>query len=245
MFKLLIVDDEPRIRRGLQKSIPWNAMGFSEVREAGNGREALDIVMEMNPHLVITDIRMPDLDGLQFIAEMREKNIHSQVIIVSGYNDFTYAQQAIRFGVCDYILKPINEADLYDRILNVMDKLELAAVYTREKKDKKEDPVHNNLIIKEAVSYIGEHFREDINLAIVADNIGVHPNYLSSLFTKVCGESFVKYLTGRRIEEAKKLMNGRVLKVYEISEMVGYSDYRWFSKVFKQYEGVTPKKYME
>ena len=126
MYRLLIVDDEPRIRRGLLKSIPWNSIGFTEVREAQNGREALEIAEEMHPHLLIADIRMPDIDGLQLIGLMRDKKIHSQVIIISGYSDFTYAQQAIRYGVSDYILKPINETDLYERILNVMQKLEIA-----------------------------------------------------------------------------------------------------------------------
>lgn len=242
MFKLLIVDDEPRIRQGLCESIPWNSIGFSEVYEAGNGRTAFEKVEEVRPHLVITDIRMPDMDGLQLIEKMRDNSIHSQVIIVSGYDDFTYAQQAIRFGVCDYILKPIDETDLYDRVLNVMKKLEVAEVYTSS--GKKEDSANNNIIIKEAIEYIEKHFGEDINLVSVAENIGVHPNYLSTIFTKKCGESFVKFLTRKRIEEAKKLMKDPMLKLYEISEMVGYSDYRWFAKVFKQYEGVTPKKYI-
>lgn len=245
MFKLLIADDEPRIRRGLAKNIAWNAIGFSTVKTVSNGKEALEIAEKILPHLIIIDIRMPELDGLEVIGKLREENIHSQVIIISGYDDFTYAQQAIRYGVCDYILKPINEADLYDRVLNVMDKLELAAVYTKEKKEEKTEESYKNYIIKEAMNYIDLHFREDINLAMVADNIGVHPNYLSALFTKICGKSFVKYLTGKRIEEAKKLMDGHTLKIYEISEMVGYSDYRWFSKVFKKWEGITPKKYME
>lgn len=246
MYKLIIADDEPRILRGLKNCIPWNAIGFSLEGTAESGKQALNLAQKIRPHLIITDIRMPDMNGLEFISAVRSLGIHSQIIIVSGYNDFTYAQQAIRYGVSDYLLKPINEDNLYDCVIQCIQKLEIATVMNPNLKKllPDEQPNNsNNLFIAHAKSYIASHYHEDINLKEVADHLGIHPNYLSNLFSRLCNESFLKYVCKIRISKAKELMQNPQLKVYEIAELVGYSDYRWFSKLFKQYEALTPQQY--
>lgn len=245
MYTLLIVDDEPRIRRGLEKQIPWESMNFTTIHSAENGKQALESVMANRPHLIITDIRMPDMDGLEFIQEIRDRGIHSQIIIISGYNDFTYAQTAIRFGVSDYLLKPINENTLYNSIINCTKKLELATAMEPILKKWMPDSETetNNLIVQQAKKYIREHYHETFTLKTVADELAIHPNYLCNLFSKFTGESIFNYATGIRIAKSKELLQNPQLKIYEIAEMVGYHDYRWFSKLFKQYESVSPQQY--
>jgi len=124
MHKVLLVDDEVFARTGLRGLIPWNRFGFEIVAEAENGEEALQMIREEQPDLVVTDIRMPVLDGLELIRTVKEQDIASpRFIIISGYNDFKYAQQAVRFGVEDFILKPIDEAELSDTLKRVADSL--------------------------------------------------------------------------------------------------------------------------
>lgn len=113
MFKVLLVDDEVFVRKGLLEIIPWEALNFSIAGEANNGAEALDMIRQLKPDLVITDIRMPILDGLELISSVAENNAQDVVfIVISGFNDFKYAQQALRYGVHDYILKPIDDEEM-------------------------------------------------------------------------------------------------------------------------------------
>ncbi|REJ15571.1 MAG: DNA-binding response regulator [Paenibacillaceae bacterium] len=124
MHKVLLVDDEVFARTGLRGLIPWNSLGFEIVAEAENGEEALQMIRDEQPDLVVTDIRMPVLDGLELIRTVKEQEIgNPKFIIISGYNDFKYAQQAVRFGVEDFILKPIDEAELEDTLKRVAESL--------------------------------------------------------------------------------------------------------------------------
>lgn len=113
MFKVLLVDDEVYVRKGLLEIIPWEALKFSVVGEANNGAEALEMIEQLEPDLVITDIRMPTLDGLDLIRSVyAQARLPLIFIIISGFHDFNYAQQALRYGVHDYILKPIDEEEM-------------------------------------------------------------------------------------------------------------------------------------
>jgi len=124
MHKVLLVDDEVFARTGLRGLIPWNRLGFEIVAEAANGEEALQLIQEEQPDLVVTDIRMPVLDGLELIRTVKEREIaNPRFIIISGYNDFKYAQQAVRFGVEDFILKPIDETELSNTLRRVADSI--------------------------------------------------------------------------------------------------------------------------
>ena len=218
------------------------SLAFSLVGEAANGKDALNLVIKHRPDLIITDIRMPEMDGLALLEVIRSLSIHSLAIIISGYNDFQYAQQAIRYGVSDYLLKPIDENELYECILNCKKKLNLADS-TAQKDVQEGDKAKNNLIVKHVMEYIDTHYNQNIGLADVANAVAVHPNYLSSLFTRVMGERFSEYLGRMRIEKSKALLLRPQLKIYEVAEMVGYSDYRWFSKLFKYYVGMSPLDY--
>ena len=122
MFKVLIVDDEVFVRKGLQKLIPWEEFHFTIAGEAKHGGEALDMMRELSPDLVITDIMMPVLDGLGLIRSVKEEGegtADPEFIIISGYNEFKYAQQAIRYGVQDYILKPIDVKEMEETLVKL------------------------------------------------------------------------------------------------------------------------------
>lgn len=114
MHRLMIVDDEPMIREGLKSIIDWNKVGFTWVGEASTGPEALIKHGQLAPNLILIDIRMPGMDGLQVIEEIRKVDAECHFLILSGYSDFTYAKQAIEFGVDGYLLKPIDDDELFE-----------------------------------------------------------------------------------------------------------------------------------
>ncbi len=111
-YTILLVDDESAVREGIRNRTPWERYNFKVVGEAGNGIEALEMIEELHPDVVITDIKMPYLDGMELIKEIRRSHPPVTIIIISGYDEFTYAQQAIRYDVSEYVLKPVTVEDI-------------------------------------------------------------------------------------------------------------------------------------
>ncbi|MFD1903958.1 response regulator [Paenibacillus rhizoplanae] len=125
MIKVLIVDDEPKLREGMRTLIPWEEEGYTVVATAANGYEALDKFRELKPGLVMADIRMPGMTGLELIAELRKENPGCHVLILSGYADFEYAKQAISYHIDGYLLKPVDEEELISYLQELREKISL------------------------------------------------------------------------------------------------------------------------
>jgi two-component system, response regulator YesN len=137
MFKVLLVDDEPFVTKALRVLIDWEQLGYGICGEASDGEKAVKLIKEQKPDVVITDIKMPKMDGLQLIKYCSEElNLDSKFIILSGYGDFKYAQQAVRYGVKDYLLKPIDEDELIEQLKNLV--LELNSRLGRDSLNKLE-----------------------------------------------------------------------------------------------------------
>ncbi|MBD2871030.1 response regulator [Paenibacillus arenilitoris] len=124
MYKVLVADDEPAIRQGLLKIVDWGALGFCVVGDVSNGRKAVALHQELSPELIVIDIRMPRMDGLQAIREIRKTDRDCQFLILSGYADFAYAKQAIEMDVSGYVLKPIDVEELREELLRIRAKLD-------------------------------------------------------------------------------------------------------------------------
>ena len=129
MIKLLVVDDEIWIRERISKEIPWESVQAEVVGTAEDGQEALEMAEELEPDIIITDIRMPGFDGIELLRELRKKSLDIKVILLSGYNDFSYAKEAIKYGAFDYILKPAEDQEL----LNVVNRCVMTIEIEREK----------------------------------------------------------------------------------------------------------------
>lgn len=128
MLNVQIVDDEPIIRLGLQKLINWEEMGFEITCIAQNGKQALEQLEAEEVDLIITDIEMPIMNGLDFIKEVREKDKNVEIVILTAYEDFEYAKTAIRYGITQYILKPIEEKDVMQLLLQIRQEIEEKAI---------------------------------------------------------------------------------------------------------------------
>lgn len=235
MKKIVIVEDEFRTRQGLGHLINKVDLGCRVIGEAENGYEGLKMIRDLEPDIVITDIRMPKMDGLEMIEKVQAMGIGCVFAILSGYADFEYARQGLRLGVKEYLLKPATISDVK----------ELLRKLSEEGKEREEDgqTAEYSPAVKEMVSVIEENYGMRLGLDGFSDRFRLTPEYLSNLFAKETGMTFSNYLKKVRIEKAKELILNTDMKIYEVAYSVGYPDQKYFSKVFKEYTGVSAKQY--
>lgn len=228
----------------------WQSMGVEVAGVAEDGQSGIKLIFEKKPDIVISDIKMPGMDGIEMLKAMRNANISSEVIFISAYSNFEYAQNAVKFGAFDYILKPVEEEVLVNTVIRCINKINKSRGSVKSTVDSPEDGQSlnkaNKKIIELVISYIKENYSNDnISLAEAAKNLYLTPSYLSKVFSDEVGETFSGYLMKHRIKVAKKLLEDRRYKVYEVSNMVGYTDVCHFTKIFKKLEGITPARYRE
>lgn len=409
MYTIVVADDEEDLRKTIIRRVDWESIGFQVVGEAENGVEALELVTKKEPDLLLTDIRMPFISGLELARQVREVRPSTQIAFLSGYDDFSYAQEAIRYNIISYLLKPISIEALQKDLRQIKEKLDQIFTEFAERKKAAADvsefllpllldsgqkdgsaerevrlleqaiachflePINSNIhylvlsislwdkegrnrteyghvhavnsilqkytkgtaffledkitavlaatpasfdkylhivideivqsverildlncaigagrmtdrlsrisevyqdsvkamiyaeqsgsgssvryiadlevqktkssmdICQRALSYIdGNYGDTGLSLMTVSQEIGVSPNYLSALIKKKTGKSFVDYLTGRRMETAKRLLLETGMKIREIAEECGYNDQHYFSYCFKKYAGASP-----
>lgn len=396
MWKLIVADDEPKIRRGIENLLNWHDFNVEIVGEAEDGEIALEVITEKKPDIILLDINMPFLNGLNLLEKLKEINNKSIVIIISGYDDFHYAQKALQFNVFDYILKPVSKKNMEEIILKAVNKLDAMEKENNYLKwvnkqlnenmdtlkknffsewlnnklsddevlkemkffnidfgnsiglivlklfdklnieivDKKwnsellrfaiinllsdefkeinvefifDDDRKNiivvtnmvnmlewinigkkleaeifkylkcNVIIEQAsvtggvlkikdvylsminkveekkkcspmviltVKYIEEnYYLNDLNINSISEKLEVTSSYLSKLLKKETGLSFIDYLTDIRIKKAMYIMEDPTVKIYDVAELVGYSNQHYFCRAFKKVVGMSPTEY--
>lgn len=252
MYKVVIIDDEPLIVEGLSRSIPWERWNCKVVGFGYNGIEGMEVIRREKPAIVISDISMPKMDGLTMIAGLKSEFPYMKVSILTGYREFTYAQEAIRLGVSAFLLKPSKMDELYEAIETMTEKLKMFPMEEGETEEHTEEDMDdivlynseaNNFVVTKALEYIKEHSRERIQLADVADHCYVSQWHLSKLLNKHTGENFSVALNKARIAEAKELLQDPSRRIYDIAEEVGFQDLAHFSRVFKKLEGISANEY--
>lgn len=244
----MIVDDEQLTRQYIKNHITQNTVNWQVTAEAMDGSEALELLEKQKVELVITDIRMPVMDGLALCSQISHIYPDVKIVILSGYDEFIYAQQAMKFGVSQYLLKPIVKEELTEALDRVVEVIEnrMSKSSTQEIQQSKADEAYDRSIAAQAKDYICEHYGDAISLAEVADKLGVNASYLSSLFHKSANESYIKFLTRVRMEQASKyLKSNPSIKIYEVAEKVGYISVKHFSHVFKKYFKMSPGEFQE
>lgn len=235
---ILIADDEETIRRGMVKYIKLHTDRFDRIYEAENGQQTIDILLQYHPDILVLDIQMPQKNGLEVMKEAKRAGVHPVTVILSGYDEFAYAQEAIKFGAKEYFLKPMRAADILARLNCLADEYIGIEDSTTSQAQEAANP-----LVKEAVSYIMEHYAEDISLSAIAGHLGISGSYLSTLFHQYMDSGFNDYVNRIRIERASCYLEQNYLKNYEIAYKVGFKDEKYFSKVFKKMKGISPKEY--
>lgn len=237
MYCVVTVDDEPVTRMAINNYIDKTLPDFTVVSSFGNGMDALEYLQKNKTDVVITDILMPKMDGLELTEKLHDTDPEIRICIVSGYGEFEYARKAMRFGVSDYLLKPLDFDELsrcLDRFRETLDARRPKPAAAREDSD--------DLRIERAKEYIRAHFSEDISRKDVASQIYLSPAYFSRLFMEKTGESFISYLTALRMRKAAELLKGP-MNIEDIAKEVGYQSRNRFSINFQQFSGCTPVEY--
>lgn len=240
MYSVFLADDEPWIVIGLKKMIQRSELPFQVIGEANNGVTTLDEIESKKPDVLLTDIRMPGLTGLELLEQMNDRGIACKAVFITGYADFEYAQSALRMGAYDYLVKPVEEETLHGVLTR------LQATFREERGEAcaaDEAPPIDTGMLESILREIREHYTENISLNSLAEEHDVSASYLSRQIKERLGLPFSEYITARRVQRAKELLAQENLSIDAIAEMVGYNDYFYFVKVFKKVVGLSPSKY--
>lgn len=244
MLKVLVVEDEELIRKGIVMTVDWASLDCMVVGEAANGAEGLEEAKRCGPDLIITDLKMPEMDGIEMLEKLRDRGNEAYVIILTAYDTFSYAQKAIRLGAVDYLLKPFHDGELENAVLRIQQqsgRRQNAAIPALIGDLKKGD---KSRYVLEAMDYISVHYNDpEISVGMIADHLGISEGHFSHIFKKETDYTPLNYLTRYRIHTAMTLLKDCRIKIYEVAERVGYRDIAYFSTMFKKLTGQSPSEY--
>ena len=244
----MIVDDEKYVRMGIKNDTDWALIGCEVVAEASNGEMALEMAGQFRPDLVISDIKMPKMDGIELAGKPLEKYPDTQVIFLTAYNEFEYARQAVRLGVSDYLLKPYQDGELegaIQRLLHLHPNAPAAQIELENELIplKRKEEIENRYV-QLAIEYIEKNYSDrDFSIGKLSESISVSEGHISRLFKAETEISINNYLTRYRIRKAMDFLKDVQSKVYEVAEKVGYQDIAYFSNTFKKLVGTAPSEY--
>jgi len=247
-MKALIIDDENPVRIAIQKLVNWEEYNIDEVMMASNGKEGLEMMRIHEPTIIFLDICMPIMNGLEFLEVAKEEYPGSQFLIVSGYDDFSYAQNALRYGATDYLLKPLDRESLSNAIKHALSK---ASLYLEEKKLKentdKKDNDNSELTLHQIVEvihdYIDKNYSENIKISMFSDKYFFSKEYISRHFKTRYGYGIYEYVLKVRMENAALFLEDENVKIQDVGAKCGFLDNNHFSKAFKNYYNLSPTEY--
>ena len=239
MYRVILIDDENIIVEGLRRVVKWADFNCEVVATASDAEEGTELIRKLHPQIVFTDIRMPGKDGLTMVAGLRSEFPDMQVSILTGYRDFSYAQEAIRLGVARFLLKPSKMDEINEALQTMTAKL------NQMPQQEEEDHAANagSFLVNQAIAFMEESYQQKLTLQDVADQCYVSQWHLSKLLNRYAEKSFYDILNGIRIQKAKELLKDPSLKIGDISEMVGYADTAHFARTFKKLEGMSANEY--
>ena len=238
MYRLLIVDDEEDIRRGLAEFFPWEEIGFTVVAAAENGKQALEILQKGEVDVVFTDIRMPVLSGVELARAVFESRMRVPVVFLSAYKDFTYARRALEYGVRGYVLKPTSYAEIQSVFKRLKTELDLEST----PRDVVQPGRKSDAVIDAIKGYVEHEYRR-ATLKEAARIVHMSSQYVSRLFKEKTGKNFNAHVVETRMKKAAQLLQDVDYLTYEVSGLVGYGNPKNFARTFKRYYGMSPRQY--
>ncbi|RBW69749.1 response regulator transcription factor [Bacillus taeanensis] len=251
---ILVVDDEHNTRMGVSLTLQQWGKGQWDVDRAENGLSALEYLRKRAYDLLITDIRMPLMNGIELLETLREENNDVISILLTGFAEFEYAQKGLQLGAIDYLLKPIQQEQLIEAVEKALKASEkkkksilgtfLLEEHGMQKGDSNYNKI-NNPSIESAIKYIDNNLDKPLTIKDTAQYVHLNSSYFSVLFKEETGSTYSEFVTTQRIKKAKELLIVSDIGLDEISEQVGYQTTSYFIKIFKRYEDMTPKQYRD
>lgn len=250
-MRIAIVEDEARAREVIKNILFRIDERISIVSESASAETGEKDIMKTLPDLAFVDIKMPGENGIEMIRRLKRRGCKTQFVIISGYGKFEYAQECIELGILGYILKPVG----YDEVAKIIQQFKNNALYTFLPMEnqlsledsilkKIEDPSGlKNPIAAKTVSYVRKNISQPCRLSEVAAHLKVSPEYLSRIFHDCVSVTFTEFVRLAKIEMAEVLLSKTGMKICEVAQKVGYSNENYFSSVFKEVVGISPKEY--
>ena len=253
LYSVVVIDDNRIAVEAIVRSTDWDLCGCQVAGSAYDGVAGLRLIEEVQPDIVVIDIQMPGFNVLEVIGKMREQKKNIQFIIISGYSQFEYARQALRYGVKDYLLKPVMKEEMEEALKHVADELN-----TLKRKNKQEEDLNDplsgelkrirkgmdgySLVVSGALKRIEHDIDKNISLGDMAGEFLISPGHFSKCFKRETGVGFASYVTMVKMEKARVLLKDPQNRVGEVARMLGYSDYAYFFQVFKKQFGYAPRE---
>ncbi|UQZ34368.1 DNA-binding response regulator [Paenibacillus sp. PK3_47] len=261
MWKVLLVEDEVFVRESVREIIAWEELGFTVSGEAGNGAEALDMIRQDAPDLVITDIIMPGMDGVELLRRTREEGFSPRFVMLTCMSDFEYVRQAMEYGASNYILKlsmSVNSLretlrKISSELLRQQDSRDAGASVPAKSADSSAgtqapllpEEVTSHPEIQKILQYIHDHYPQDITVKSMSQYVMMGENYVSTLFKKKTGQTLIHYLHQVRVNQAIQYLIHSDLPVYEVGNRVGFMNDNYFIKIFKRLTACTPSQFRQ
>lgn len=230
-MKILIVEDEMLERKAMVHLIQTGFPQVSEILTAENGEKAVETALRAHPELILMDINLPLLDGIQAASRIREGIPEIRIIMVSAYSDYEHLRSSMRNQALDYLVKPYSVESFQEAV-------------SRGLGEKKKPLYGKAKTIERTKKYMESHFQENITLQDVAKEVSLEKSYLGRLFREECGVTVMGYLREVRINRAKDLLR-QGMSPGEVAEKTGFGDPAYFAKSFKQTVGISPSQYRE
>ena len=248
MIRLLIADDERLEREALVEMVSRRFEHEVVLETAENGRKAADTAILWGADLILMDIEMPGMSGLDAARAVLAQRPGCRVVFVTAYSLFQYAHEAVHLGACDYLLKPVDPDELEASIRRAIRQIETEPeAPTAPEAPAPAHPESENqqtaLVMAHVRRYLEDNYMFDISLDSVGEILHISPAYLSAQFKKYQKMNFLDCLTELRINAAKELLNDPFRSSAEVASMVGYEDASYFARAFKKRTGVTPTQY--
>ena len=251
MLKILIADDEHIEREILTDIICRRMEHEAEVRTAENGRRAVEIATLWGADIVLMDIEMPGVNGLDAVRQIMAQRPATKVLFITAYSLFQYAHEAVRLGACDYILKPVDADNVEQAIrraaaqAETQRQLEELARAGAGQEVEADSGDRVSLMMSKVKGYLQSNYMYDVSLDSLGDILRISPSYLSSTFKKCFGVGFLDYLTELRVQAAKDLLADPLRSTAEVASLVGYESASYFTRAFKKKTGQTPTEYRQ
>lgn len=251
IVNVLIVEDEEITREGLKKFINWQKFNCKLIGTAEDAFEGLYLIEKFKPEIIITDIVMSGISGLEMIRRIKNKNQKSKIIIITAYRNLSYAQEAVKLGAFRLLFKPIKIEELEESIKEALEDMDME-LYLKEEEfyefiiNQLKAVTHRDnfsFLIRKIIEYIVQNYNKNLTLNDLSEQFFISYWHLSKLIKKELNINFNQLLNMVRIEKAKIFLRMPRYKISEIAELVGYNDVTYFCKVFKKLTGKSPYEY--